>query len=257
MERYHNYQKLVKQQLKGHFLFLYGWMMLGSFLITILQKVPLFMPLDSLALIATVVTSMLYFFINVTLCFLFIQNIRGITFRKEDIRYSFSKFGNEILFGFVVSFFQACVNMFVLFLVNIPLLYLIVTIFVNLFFLSWFSYAAYMIYDQKVTLTELIKQPVHALRTNASTVLLAGGFYVLWNVICQVVLSYILNPFLSQYGSLDQVMVELMKNGGSHMDVLLSVSVVMLVFILVQYAILVVYNTYLANIYESEQDLLK
>ena len=257
MDRYHEYKTLVHKQIKGHFFFLYGWMLLGSFIITILQKLPLFLGNDLIAMGISIVTSILYFFINVTICFLFIQNIRGIRFRKEDIKYSFSKIGNEILFGFVVSLFQSCMNIMLLFFINIPILYLVLTIFVNLFFLSWFTYAADLIYDQKTRLQDLIKQPLLAFKNNAMTIFLAGGFYVLWNVVVQVLLSEILKPVLTQYASLDAAMVAIMKDAASYSSLFLTVAILLIVFIIVQYAILVYYNTYLANIYEAEQDLLK
>lgn len=257
MERYHELKPLVHKQLKGHFFFLYGWMLLGSLLITILQKLPLFFTNSMLTMFISIVTSILYFFINVTVCFLFIQNIRGIRFRKEDIKYSFSKIGNEILFGFVASFFQSCMNLFLLFFVNIPMLYLLLSIFVNLFFLTWFTYAAYLIYDQHVKLQELIKQPLVAMKNNAMTIFLAGGFFVLWNVIVQVILSSILEPVLTQYASLDAALVALMKDTSNYTSLFVSVAVIMIIFVIVQYAILVYYNTYIANIYESEKELLK
>ena len=77
MDTYHEIKMQVKTQLKGHFLFLYGWLLFVSLLIALIQNVGGFLGNGLGATLLSLALSLLCVVVNNTMLFLFIQRVRS------------------------------------------------------------------------------------------------------------------------------------------------------------------------------------
>lgn len=256
METYHEIRLLVRQQLKGHFFFLYGWLLLVSLVIGILQNMSVFLGDGIGATLLSLAVSLVCVVVNNTLLFLFLQRVRNLRFRKQDIRYSFSKAGEQIVIGLLLSLFQLFIQMAASVLAILPILYMLVSAFINLLFVYWYACVAWMIYDQETHIKDLFSKPIQIMKSYASSLFLAGGFFVLWNIVSQVGLSLVLKPFLSESNTLEHALFALVQQAGTHMETIWMLLGFCIVYFLVQYVILVVLYTFLANVYEKANSAL-
>lgn len=256
METYHEIRTQVKEQLKGHFLFLYGWLLLVSLVIGILQNLSVFLGDGIGATLLSLAVSLVCVIVNNTMLFLFLQRVRNLRFRKQDIRYSFSKAGEQIVIGLLLSLLQLFIQMATSVFAVLPILYMLVAAFINLFFVYWYACVAWMIYDQDTHIKDLFSKPLQIMRTQASSLFLAGGFYVLWNILSQVGLSWVLKPFLSESDTFEHALFALVQQAGTHMETIWTLLGLCIVYFLVQYVILVVLYTFLANVYEKANSAL-
>lgn len=92
------------------------------------------------------------------------------------------------------------------------------------------------------------------MKVQASALFWAGGFYVLWNILSQIGLSMVLKPFIKESDSLEQALLTLVQQGADHMETIWLLLAFCIVYFLVQYVILVVLYTFLANVYEMSRE---
>lgn len=254
MDTYHEIKMQVKTQLKGHFLFLYGWLLFVSLLIALIQNVGGFLGNGLGATLLSLALSLLCVVVNNTMLFLFIQRVRSLRFRKQDIRYSFSKAGEQIVIGLCLSLLQLFLQIVVSVCAFLPILYMLVSAFLSLFFVYWYACIAWLIYDQDTHIKDLFIKPLHIMKVQASALFWAGGFYVLWNILSQIGLSMVLKPFIKESDSLEQALLTLVQQGADHMETIWLLLAFCIVYFLVQYVILVVLYTFLANVYEMSRE---
>ena len=103
--------------------------------------------------------SLLCVVVNNTMLFLFIQRVRSLRFRKQDIRYSFSKAGEQIVIGLCLSLLQLFLQIAVSVCAFLPILYMLVSAFLSLFFVYWYACIAWLIYDQDTHIKDLFIKP--------------------------------------------------------------------------------------------------
>lgn len=257
MNQYQEFLAMTRRQLKGHFVGLYGWSMLSTLLITILNSTTLFMKTGISSFLLSILYSIFCVFINTTVMFLFLQRVRGLRFRWQDIRYSFSKILIQIGIGIIIGLVQIGVNMAITMFVQVPFIYMILMIFVNLFFLCWHTFVAYMIYDQDTKIADLIKKPLHIIKTNISCITIGGGCYVLWNFLGQVSIHKLLHEYITEYDTVENAILSFFKNMEMHVHVSMMVGIAGIIFVFVQFIILVFLYTFLANVYEKEKTLAR
>jgi len=164
MDTYHEIKMQVKTQLKGHFLFLYGWLLFVSLLIALIQNVGGFLGNGLGATLLSLALSLLCVVVNNTMLFLFIQRVRSLRFRKQDIRYSFSKAGEQIVIGLCLSLLQLFLQIAVSVCAFLPILYMLVSAFLSLFFVYWYACIAWLIYDQDTHIKDLFIKPLHIMK---------------------------------------------------------------------------------------------
>ncbi len=255
MNQYQEILSMTKHQLKGHFIGLYGWSMLSTLLITLLNSSTVFLKAGISSIVLSLLYSIICVFINTTVLFLFIQRVRGLRFRWQDIKYSFSKILVQVGIGILISFIQLCMQLFISMFMQVPFIYMILAIFLNLFFLCWYAFVAYMIYDQDTKIIDLLKKPLHIIKTNFSCIMIGGGCYVLWDFLAQVGLSKLFSTYISEYDTLENAFLSFIQNMSNHVNVSVMVIIVGIIFIIVQFIILVFLYTFLANVYEKEKIL--
>lgn len=255
MNQYQEILSMTKHQLKGHFIGLYGWSMLSTLLITLLNSSTVFLKAGISSIVLSLLYSIICVFINTTVLFLFIQRVRGLRFRWQDIKYSFSKILVQIGSSVLISFIQICMQLFISMFMQVPFVYMILAIFLNLFFLCWYAFVAYMIYDQDTKIIDLLKKPLHIIKTNFSCIMIGGGCYVLWNLIAQVGLSKLFSSYISEYDTVENAFLNFVQNISDHVNVSVMLIIAGIVFIAIQFIILVFLYTFLANVYEKEKVL--
>ena len=131
---------------------------------------------------------------------------------------------------------------------------MLVSAFLSLFFVYWYACIAWLIYDQDTHIKDLFIKPLHIMKVQASALFWAGGFYVLWNILSQIGLSMVLKPFIKESDSLEQALLTLVQQGADHMETIWLLLAFCIVYFLVQYVILVVLYTFLANVYEMSRE---
>ena len=70
----------------------------------------------------------------------------------------------------------------------------------------------------------------------------------------QIGLSMVLKPFIKESDSLEQALLTLVQQGADHMETIWLLLAFCIVYFLVQYVILVVLYTFLANVYEMSRE---
>lgn len=255
MDTYHEIKMQVKTQLKGHFLFLYGWLLFVSLLIALIQNVGGFLGNGLGATLLSLALSLLCVVVNNTMLLsVYSKGSEVYVSANQDIRYSFSKAGEQIVIGLCLSLLQLFLQIAVSVCAFLPILYMLVSAFLSLFFVYWYACIAWLIYDQDTHIKDLFIKPLHIMKVQASALFWAGGFYVLWNILSQIGLSMVLKPFIKESDSLEQALLTLVQQGADHMETIWLLLAFCIVYFLVQYVILVVLYTFLANVYEMSRE---
>lgn len=257
MNQYQEFLTMTKRQLKGHFIGLYGWSMLSALLITVLNSSTLFMKTGISSSILSILYSIICVFINTTVMFLFLQRVRGLRFRWQDIRYSFSKILVQIGIEFIIGLVQIGMHMVIAMFIQVPFIYMLLAILINLFFLCWHTFVAYMIYDQDTRMIDLLKKPLYIIKSNFSCIMIGGGCYVLWNFLSQVGIHKLFHSYIAEYDTVENAILSFFKNMEMHAHVSMMIGIVGIIFIFVQFMILVFLYTFLANVYEKEKVLAR
>ena len=248
MELYHQLKTQVRKQLKGHFWFLYGWVVLISILCFGIQQLALLCAQPSIQVILRLVLSLLCVIINSIMLFIFILRVRDKKFKGADIHYAFSKGGNIMFASLLISLVNISIQTTIQILLPIVSLALLCSVFVQFFFVCWYVLLAFMVYDHQVEIKELCLKPLRMMRHHVKTLLLVGGYYVLWNLLLQIAIQYILAPELMNRG------VEAILHTQTIASIpLTTIAFVGVLFYLVQFVILVFLHMYLANFYEQQR----
>lgn len=254
MENYAELKSNVSQQMKGHRLNLFFWLFLTSLIFSIGKDI-LYNYIDKgIVSYVSFAISMLYVIINDAVLFLFIKRVREETFTKNDIRYAFIKFPYLLLAGILISLIQMLISSVIMITAIIPPLFYVVVSIANLIFILWNALIAFGIYDGNISIKELIMGSFLIIRSNFKSLLKFSGFYIVWYILIQLAILYLLEIVLGNLSTVNVLTVIDRAAQGSTL-VLLGAIVIYILNYTIEYALIVPIYLALANLYERMRDV--
>lgn len=252
MGNYAEFKTCVSNQVKGHRLQMFFWLFITSFIFS-LGKDVLYRYVDTSMLgLLSFIVSMLNLIVNDAVLFLFIKRVRKESFTKEDIGYVIKKSPFMFFVGIIIAIVQALfLTVFILSAVFPPLFYIVMSI-ANLIFILWNALIAFGIYDGNIKMRELIIGSAEIIFSNIKTVLRSSIIYMIWYIVIQLSMVYMLKFML---GNLNTINIIIVFEKALHASPI-ELAGTMVLYILndtIQYILIIPVYIGLANMYEKKR----
>lgn len=256
METYQELNKIVKEQLKGHYVVLFIILIVSSLALTS-GKDMLTAGMDiqsSNYQIVSFVYSLLGVLVNNTVLFIFIKRVRQQQFQMKDVTFSISMVIFQFLAGILLSLIQLVLQMAVSFLSVFPPAYYLGAGLINTLFLLWSALIAYGIYDADRNMMDLISGSFSLMRSNYKLVAKAALPFALWYIASQLALIMVVMNALPELSSIGSIfMVAQAAQEVSLTSMFLLVGVYLIVYI-VQFVLMIPLYLFIANLYQRNKE---
>lgn len=256
MNTYKKIHLLVKEQLKGNYvwLFLYltvitlGFMLISDGMATFLGSQ------STMYTILSFTLSLINILINAALAFLFLRYARKEAFGKEDVLFALKQALYLIATGILLSFLRYLFSYLTIFFSVIPILYILIFAIVYLFFVAWNVIVNFGIFDGNIKFSELIVGSGKLMFQFIGPFLLTGLLFIVWFALGQILVPAIAET-LTNTTPYAGMMPSLMSASQLGMGTLAGMAVLHLVYYGVQFFLMVPVYMFCATIYDMNKDV--